>query len=138
MNEFVIYLNRDILSDACVQGLITCGDFEGCTLEPNPEMPFHENKPCIPEGRYPVKIVFSPKFQREVIRLDDVPGRSDIEVHGGNTAKDTKGCILPGMSRVPDMVMRSWVAVDAMLTVLKMHMGRGENCYIEIKDKYNG
>lgn len=30
------------------------------------------------------------------IELIDVPGRSHIQIHSGNSRKDTKGCILPG------------------------------------------
>lgn len=49
----------------------------------------------IPIGIYPVKQYNSPSKGR-VFLLDDVPNRSMIEIHVGNTIADTEGCILVG------------------------------------------
>lgn len=54
----------------------------------------------IPEGNYLVEMKFSQKFKWERPRLKDVPGREAILIHEGNTAADTKGCILVGKERV--------------------------------------
>lgn len=51
---------------------------------------------CIPVGRYPLKLHRSPKFGL-VYRVENVPDRSEILIHSGNTHKDTHGCILLGM-----------------------------------------
>ncbi len=50
---------------------------------------------CIPEGKYKIKRHRSPKFGI-TFRVEDVPERSEILFHSGNTAKDTEGCILLG------------------------------------------
>ena len=50
---------------------------------------------CIPQGTYTIRRHTSPKFG-EVFRVEDVPGRSDILIHAGNTDADTHGCILLG------------------------------------------
>jgi len=50
---------------------------------------------CIPAGRYTVKRVLSPKFGA-TFEVCDVPERSHILFHAGNTHKDTLGCILLG------------------------------------------
>ena len=52
----------------------------------------------IPAGKYNVSGNFSGKFGTNKIYLD-VPGRSGIMFHGGNTAGDTRGCILLGANR---------------------------------------
>ena len=51
---------------------------------------------CIPAGDYKVKPVQSPRFGAtwEVL---NVPNRSNILFHKGNTADDSKGCILVGL-----------------------------------------
>lgn len=51
---------------------------------------------CIPIGRYKVKLHKSPKFGT-TYKVMDVPERSEILIHAGNTHKDTHGCILVGL-----------------------------------------
>lgn len=51
---------------------------------------------CIPAGKYKIKIHNSPKFGR-VFQVCDVPDRSQILIHAGNTKEDTHGCILLGL-----------------------------------------
>jgi len=67
------------------------------TMEP----PWRDNKrniSCIPPGEY--DFVYMPKSYsgkyRDCYHVKDVPGRSEILIHSGNTADQTKGCILPG------------------------------------------
>ena len=57
-----------------------------------------QNKPnvsCIPAGSYFCRRIESPKFN-ETFEVCDVPDRSGILFHQGNTADDTYGCLLPG------------------------------------------
>ena len=49
----------------------------------------------IPEGVYACKRVISLKFG-DTFQVMDVPGRTNILFHAGNTSKDTHGCILLG------------------------------------------
>lgn len=51
---------------------------------------------CIPIGRYKIKLHKSPKFGI-TYKVMDVPERSEILIHAGNTHKDTHGCILVGL-----------------------------------------
>ena len=50
---------------------------------------------CIPQGRYTIKLHRSPKFGL-CYKVVDVPDRSEILIHVGNTNEDTTGCILLG------------------------------------------
>jgi hypothetical protein len=66
------------------------------------ELPDKGNKikiSCIPEGVYDVIKVVSPT-KGKCFLLQNVPGRSVVEMHSGNYAAgkkvDTEGCILPG------------------------------------------
>lgn len=62
------------------------------------ERPWEDNRPnvsCIPEGTYICEKVDSPHFG-VTYKVRDVPGRSNILLHKGNTISDSKGCILPG------------------------------------------
>lgn len=62
---------------------------------------------CIPIGTYICKIVYSPKFKRQLYEITNVPNRSAILIHVanyfGNVAKgyrsDVEGCIGLGKSK---------------------------------------
>lgn len=54
------------------------------------------NTDCIPAGTYKCSIVNSPSKGR-VYHVKDVPGRTHILIHSGNTIADSAGCILLGL-----------------------------------------
>ena len=70
------------------------GKFKLFTLE----RAWHDNKPfesCIPTGYYICRRVKSRRWH-ETFELNNVPGRTLIQFHPGNTYKDSSGCILLG------------------------------------------
>jgi hypothetical protein len=64
------------------------------TLE-NPFLWNQINVSCIPKGVYECEPYSSKKY-KNCYKVCDVPGRSAILFHTGNTVEDTEGCILPG------------------------------------------
>jgi hypothetical protein len=52
----------------------------------------------IPEGTYKIYLTLSPKLDRITPELFEVPDRSDIRIHAGNSVADTEGCILVGIN----------------------------------------
>lgn len=64
------------------------------------EDPWNDNQAgisCIPPGEYECEPYSSAKYP-DVWQVMDVPGRSLILIHQGNTEDDTRGCILVGES----------------------------------------
>lgn len=53
-----------------------------------------QDKTAIPEGTYEAKVTMSNRFKIEMPILLDVPMFTGIRMHGGNTHRDTSGCIL--------------------------------------------
>ena len=51
---------------------------------------------CIKPGEYKVIVTLSNRFKKDLPLLLDVPEYEGIRIHGGNTSKDTLGCILVG------------------------------------------
>lgn len=67
-----------------------------CTME----LPWHDNHPqisCIPEGSYTFDNYESPKHG-QVWMAQNVPNRSNIEIHNANFASQLLGCIGVGNS----------------------------------------
>ena len=86
-----LYLNKEYVCD---------------TLE-NPYINNERNISCIPEGTYDVRLRLARESaSRNYLHLlvQEVPDRSYILFHRGNTAKDTLGCILVGKNNEQDFV----------------------------------
>lgn len=86
-------LVRAYLSDRTV-GYIPCDDFFLMTLE-RKWLDNKRNESCIPEGTYIVKRDETGRHQWFAVQ--DVPGRSFIEMHAGQLPKHSDGCILVGV-----------------------------------------
>ena len=52
---------------------------------------------CIPTGQYMCQRIKSPKFG-ETFAITDVPNRTNILFHAGNTKDDTLGCVILGQT----------------------------------------
>jgi hypothetical protein len=65
--------------------------------------------------------------------VKDVPNRSYILFHIGNSAKDTSGCILVGVGRKQDFVNNSRIALELLLKEI-LNLG-GEKINLIIKNK---
>jgi len=75
-----------------------------------PAARFGDPHPCIPAGEYRVTVYQSPHFGRLMPLVEDVPGRSGIEIHWGNFVRDFEGCIGVGATRgeLPDGSPTIW------------------------------
>lgn len=76
-------------------GILTRGGVPLCNTC---EDPWNENRPqisCIPAGKYQCVPHSGTKY-KNVWRLENVPGRSAILIHAGNSIEDTRGCLLVG------------------------------------------
>ena len=89
------------------------------TLEParvNPVIPGH---PCIPAGRYQLKLTMSPRLKYVCPELLDVPGRTHIRWHVGNNPEDVEGCAAVGEEHGYDYVSTSHGAFNRLMSVLR-------------------
>lgn len=106
-------LERFIHSPAGVVGRIKLGDFWIFTLE-EPWLNNVPNRSCIPPGNYEMRIHRRPSGQISIMLLD-VPRRTEILFHPGNTLRDTQGCILPGMEyEATSEIARVFSSAEAM------------------------
>lgn len=79
-----------------------------------------ENGSClIPFGFYDLVFNHSPKFNKVMPYLTDVPSRSGIMFHVGNYASDSKGCILIGSFVKGTSIINSQVAFRSFMSILE-------------------
>ena len=127
---------RDTFTEESTIGKLYVNGEEFCdTLE----LAWRDNQrrvSCIPAGEYKTRIRLPRESaSRDYIHLlvEDVPERDYILFHRGNTAKDSRGCVLVGQSRKQDFVGNSRLAMDLLMKEI-IHLG-GENIKLIIKNK---
>jgi hypothetical protein len=91
-------------------------------------------KTAIPAGTYEVVLAHSPRLNRITPRLLDVPGFTGILIHPGNSAEDSHGCLLPGLTPYENTVGQSRAAYYALLDRLEQATKAGEAITIEIEN----
>jgi hypothetical protein len=95
------------------------GKFMCVTLE----RPADGDHPCIPAGIYQVGIDWHHPTDLEkryrCPELQDVPGRSQIQIHVANRCGELLGCIAPGERIGPDCVEASKSAFDRLMAYLE-------------------
>jgi hypothetical protein len=88
------------------------------------------DKTCIPTGTYNVTSYFSPKNNRNVPLLNNVPGFEYVEIHQGNYPKDTDGCLLLGSTEDVDFVGNSDETVNQFYDLFFAALQNGEDVSI--------
>ena len=104
------------------------GEFFCYTLEDVVREQKIYGKTAIPYGKYEVVITYSPRFQKNMPLLKNVPNFEGVRIHTGNTANDTEGCILVGKSKGYDFIGGSRNAFNELMERIK-----GQKLTIEIR-----
>lgn len=91
---------------------------------------------AIPQGRYPIEITKSRRFNTFLPEILNVDGFEGIRIHAGNTAANTAGCILVGATRPNDkrIIRNSVVALHPLCARIQDALDKGEEVYITIKN----
>ena len=136
LSKINLLILRDTFSDESIIGELFLNGERFCdTLE----LPFRDNQrsvSCIPVGEYKVRLRLPRESAtRDYIHLlvQDVPSRDYILLHRGNSAKDTRGCILVGQGSQQDVVHNSTLAMDLLIKEI-INLG-GEDINLIIKNK---
>tara|TARA_R100000541_G_scaffold9480_3_gene17182 strand:- start:2190 stop:2603 length:414 start_codon:yes stop_codon:yes gene_type:complete len=113
MNSCNLLIVRETYTDESVIGkLYLNGEFISYTLE----LAWNNNEKsisCVPRGVYDCKVRLakdSASRNYDHLILEEVPNRSYILFHRGNSAKDSRGCILTGMMRGDNVIYQSKTA----------------------------
>ena len=94
-----------------------------------------KNETAIDAGRYEVVLSFSNHFQKYLPLFLNVKCFEGIRIHGGNTAKDSEGCILIGAEgNMKDHIGNCASKVASLVAALKA-VERSEKIWIEIVEE---
>ncbi len=97
--------------------------------EPKYPSPYH----CIPAGIYKLELYPSPKFQRIMPRLVDVPGCPYCEIHWANHPADLEGCLGVGTMRDQGVIYNSREKFGELFPILEAAI-KTEGADIQVLD----
>ena len=89
---------------------------------------------AIPAGRYRVRVTWSPRFQKPLPELVEVPGFLGIRIHAGNRPADTEGCLLIGFARANAAVLQSRPAIGELQARIEAEERAGRDVWIVIEN----
>lgn len=109
----MILIRDNIIGDAVLGSLLVGGQKICETLE--------NKNYLLPYGEYNLKVSKSPTFGRELplIFNDKVKMQRGFRIHAGNTASDSRGCILVGFGRMNDTITDSRKAESAVTEIAR-------------------
>lgn len=120
-------------SESTVGDLYVNGVYECVVMEPGTKEIGH---PAIPEGVYDILLSWSPKFDRVLPLIINVPGRDGIRIHPGNKPEETLGCLMPGESVIfkfgMPFLLHSVAAFVPLFDKLQAANEAGERIAIEV------
>ena len=87
---------------------------------------------AIPYGIYPMSFRYSPRFNRNMLGLDNVKGFAGILIHEGNEIKDTNGCILLGHLSNPHFIANSKKTVTEFEQIVAKYQADGSETLLQI------
>ena len=139
-NKCQLVLERDTFTkDTTLGKLYFNGEFLCHTLE-NSYKENNRNTSSIPTGLYDVRVrtgAESGNFKYVHLLVEEVPKRSFILLHVGNTHKDTSGCILTGMDRVGDEMITNSLKAHTLLMNIILNNNLQDEITLVIKNDLN-
>jgi len=112
-----------------IDGKYFCDTLEDTVRKPGVKIP---GKTAIPAGKYKIKLTESLRFGRLMPRLENVPGFTGVLIHPGNTAEDTRGCILVGKNLAKGKVLDSRETFAKLFKLMFVAERGGEDLEVEI------
>lgn len=91
-----------------------------------------KDQTAIDAGRYEVVLSFSEHFQKYLPLLLNVSCFEGVRIHGGNTAEDSRGCILIGANSDMKSTISNCASKVANLVAILKGVEKTEKIWIEI------
>jgi hypothetical protein len=128
----IITIHRARTNPVTVGMMDIDGQLFGVTLE-RPWKNNAHNISCIPPGTYSVAFTPSPKFNRDMLEVLNVPGRNGIRIHAANYAHELEGCISVAAKLMGDNAI-SGTIVPKLEAKIRDAVKGGESVTMKILD----
>ena len=116
------------LGQLLINGEFFCHTLEDTLRHPKIKVAHHT---AIQAGLYPFEVSYSPRFQRDMILIANVPNFVGVRIHGGNDEGDTSGCPLVAFNR-----NRTKIWGTAEKELLEKVMERGGKGWISVHNYF--
>ena len=133
---------RDTTNSECTLGKLYIDNQYFCETLEDPDRGLEKGgkkikgQTAIPVGTYKVQINMSPRFNKLMPQIMNVPQFEGIRIHPGNTAKDTEGCLLVGYVRSGNKILTSRDAYETLFNKLSKATRNKEEITVEYFTKY--
>lgn len=127
----------DLTDERTIGTLHADGAFVCYTLEDRVRQRDDKKVPgrtAIPAGMYQIQLTWSPRFLRDLPLIKAVPGFEGIRVHAGNSAQDTDGCVLVGLTRSKDTILDSRAALEKVVRLIESGDRTDAGCWIDVRN----
>lgn len=121
-----------------INGSYYCDTIEDKVIDLNKNGKFDDgltkvmHQTAIPYGTFKVVVNHSPKFNRELPRLLDVPYFEGILIHNGSDQNSSSGCIIVGENKTVGKVTNSTFYMNNLTARIKDAQNKGETTTITI------
>ena len=121
-----------------INGAYYCDTIEDKVIDLNKNGKFDDgltkvmHQTAIPYGTFKVVVNHSPKFNRELPRLLDVPYFEGILIHNGSDQNSSSGCIIVGENKTVGKVTNSTFYMNNLTARIKDAQNKGETTTITI------
>lgn len=121
-----------------INGTYYCDTIEDKVIDLNKNGKFDDgltkvmHQTAIPYGTFKVVVNHSPKFNRELPRLLDVPYFEGILIHNGSDQNSSSGCIIVGENKTVGKVTNSTFYMNNLTAIIKDAQNKGETTTITI------
>lgn len=125
-----LHIVRRFYAERFTMGEAFCGGPKWYSLE----LPWGDNHPetsCIPVGTYKATRHTRADGLKSLL-LEGVPGRTEVEVHPGNTTAQTHGCILLGKGAYCSLATAGVANSDAALDELYVALDGDEDITVTV------
>lgn len=127
-HQNIIRVKRTVFTEKSTIGELYMPDgaFQCFTLEDTVRDHKIPGQTAIPAGTYELVVTFSPRYQKPMPRLLDVPFYQGILIHNGNTPEHSEGCLLVGRKKGVDCIQESILAFEELLPKIRKLIEKGE------------